>query len=136
MLTRFVRLGLEDADRRLCRLTASEALDDDAVMGVLASSAVVQWFRRVADTLSRVAGSSAALALGRSAFDHWTEEHSSSRRVAVGTALVTASLVYASFTAWQGTTLGWLWTIVPGLAGAIGALLIISGLPRATQATR
>lgn len=136
MLTRFVRLGLEDADRRLSRLTASDALDDDAVMGVLESSAVFQWCRRVADALSRAAKSSAALALGRSIFDHWTETHRESRRMALGTVLVTASVVYASFTEWQAATPGWLWTIVPGLAGAIGALLIISGLPRATKAPR
>jgi hypothetical protein len=131
-----VRHGLEDADERLGRLTVREPLDDRAVLDVLQSSIAAGLVLRAVDAARRASESSAVVALGRSVFGGWARAHWPSRRVALGTILAVSSAVYVALALWGATPPGWLWTIPPGFATAVAALLIASGFPHAAKAPR
>lgn len=115
--------GVQDAERRLARITAGGPSDDTRVASVVAESRIVGALGSALD-LGRASFESSVLVRKARAFEtRWRQLAASRRRVALGTMLFVAAVTHVGLAAWQGAPPGWLWMVPPALAAAVGALM-------------
>ena len=120
---RFLVGGLQDAEKRLARITAGGPFDDTRVVSVVEESLIVRTLGAALD-LGRATWESSALVRRALAFEtRWRQLASSRQRLAQGTVLLVAAVTHVGLTAWQGAPTGWLWMVPPALAIAVGALM-------------
>jgi hypothetical protein len=101
--------------------------DDEQVVALLASSALVRRADRAVQLTAKVIRSSAAADTLRRAAAAWSVGRSARRRFSIGLILVVASVVNVGLTTATGSVPGWLWMVIPGLAAAIGAVMMVFG---------
>ena len=123
-ITRFFRLGAQDADARLASRLAPRSFE--AVDRYLASSAVVRLVDRITYRLqewwftSQTGGAATAMR------DAWSAESWKARYQAIGAVLLSASLLHVTLTVIQGPRPGWFWLVIPGMAMAFSVLLLVA----------
>lgn len=124
MIRQFFRDGFSDAEQRLAGITLGAPADDPRVTQVITASRAVGAVGRVLGIVGAAAESSAFVAAGREAVERWRHLAPPAQRLAGGVTLMTAAAVHVSLTLWRGITPGWLWLILPGMAAAVGGLLL------------
>ena len=126
-LARFVRAGLDNADRRIsCRLPPA-ITDHPFVFDAIGAGVAAGWVARLAAIGRAACESSIALGALRSMQSTWCSAHWSARRRTLGLLLLTAVAVHGTLAMWGDRPAGWIWTIVPGLIAAIAVLLLMAG---------
>jgi hypothetical protein len=125
-LRTFIRQGLVDADRRLSRIFAARPVDDRWVVETIERSYLYRVVAAVGGTVARAAATSWSLRAVRAVVERWTATPSGERRRAAGVMLVVAVFTHVALRFWQGHEPGWLWTVLPSVAAAIGLLLIVT----------
>lgn len=95
-----------------------------AALAILESSFVVRLGGRVITAISQASGQSALLAPARTARAAWQAQPVAIKQRALGIALIAAAATYGALATWKQDPPGWVWMIVPGLAMAIGLVLI------------
>jgi hypothetical protein len=123
-LTRVVREGAREADRRVARwLSPAPSTETDRY---LASSWVVRRVDAACRTLwswwlhSR---SASLLSAGATA---WSTAERAVRVRAAGLTLVIAVIAHVAMMMAQGPRDGWVWLVLPATAGAIGVMLLVA----------
>lgn len=107
---------------------------DRRVAAVIESSAVFGLLDRSLGHVWRAAAGSVVAATATQAARVWTGLATGLRRLALGIMLLTAVAAHIVFTLVTLTPPGWLWLVLPGIAGALGLLLVVaSDLPRVTS---
>ena len=121
-ITRFLSLGMQDADRRIAAALTPRPLAP--VDRYLKESVIVRTIDRATERLQAwwlacdtrpVLWSVAATASGPS----WR-----TRYQGVATVVLIAVLVHVSLTLIQGPRPGWFWSLIPALAAALAVLLL------------
>lgn len=123
-LTRFVRQGAREADRRVAGWLSPKPLA--ATDRYLASSAIVQ---RVDGAFRKLAWwwvNSRSAALMAMAGNAWSHTDRSERVRGAGLSLLIATVVHVALMMVQGPRAGWVWLVVPATAGAIGVVLLVA----------
>ena len=134
-LWRFVRVGTGDAVRSLARLTDRVGPDEAGVAGVIESSATITAVARVLSHL-QVAAHTSVIAMAWSAqWTAWREQSPADRTRSTGVAFLAAAGVHLGLSLWRRPVAGWLWLVVPALAAAFGALMVVAPA-RAQSATK
>ncbi|MGE3492967.1 MAG: hypothetical protein AB7N29_23420 [Vicinamibacterales bacterium] len=106
---------------------------DRRVAAVIKASVVFGLFDRALGGVWRAASSSEVAATAAAAASAWRGLDAGVRRQAVGSMVIAAVAAHVLFTLLTQVPPGWLWLVAPGMAGAIGALLVLaSRLPGAT----
>ena len=123
-VTRFVREGAREADRSVAGWLSPKPLD--ATDRYLGSSAVVQRVDGAFRKLSWWWANSRSAALMATAGIALSQLAHSERVRGVGLALVVAAVVHVAMMMAQGPRAGWVWLVVPALAGAIGVMLLVA----------
>ena len=118
----FFSTGLRDIERRLPIFRPVTQEDRREVFSVVESSAVFRATDRIVSSLARTPESSVVVGLVR---DAWSALHPGQKRLALGLALLVASLVHAGLVLWHEAPPTWLWLIAPGLAVSAGLLLVV-----------
>lgn len=107
---------------------------DRRVAAVIESSAIVGLLDRSLDHIWRAASSSVVASMAPAAARAWTALDVRVRRVAVGTMLIVAVAAHLVLTLATQVPPGWIWLVLPGIAGAIGLLLVAApGLAGVTR---
>lgn len=125
-LWRFMSAGLDDAVRRLARLTARVAPDEARVVRLVEASAAVGAVDRVLGHLRTAARSSVIVGAIATRWDAWRSQPATDRTRGTGIALLTAAGFHLLLSLWQRPVAGWLWLIVPSLVAVIGALMALA----------
>jgi hypothetical protein len=126
-VSRFLREGLLDAERRVATLTSPQPVDDARVMAQVESSAAFAVVSRVVNYVARGYESSSFVARAdRMIGEWWLARSWRWRRFAGGVILVVAAVTYLGLYLLQQSPVGWLWFLVPALALVIGALSIVA----------
>ncbi|MDO8680089.1 MAG: hypothetical protein Q7R30_16315 [Acidobacteriota bacterium] len=102
---------------------------DDRVSVVLRDSVAVAWADRLIQRGCRAMERSVTRSYVTALGTWWQALPWAERRRAVGTTLMTAVIVHVGLAAWEGASPGWLWLILPGMAAAVGGLLIAASGP-------
>lgn len=103
------------------------------VAAVIKASVVFGVLDRALDRVWRSAASSSAASAATQLVSGWMNLDQAARRLALGTMLIAAVAAHLVWTLLTHVPPGWLWLVVPGLAAAIGLLLVAaSRLPGAT----
>ena len=123
-ITRFLKLGAQDADRRIASRLAPRSVE--AADRYLASSAVVRLVDRTTYRLQEWWFASQAGRAAAAMCDAWAAESWKARYHAIGALLVSASLLHVALTAIQVTRVGWFWLVIPVMAMAVGVLLLVA----------
>ena len=123
-LSRFIRFGAQDADRRMAAILAARpvAVADRH----LRSSVVVRtfdYFTRILRSLmaSSETGRAASAARGAWGRAGWPERYRT-----IGLVLIAAVGVHVAATVMRGPRPGWFWLIVPTLTFAFAFLLVMA----------
>ncbi len=123
-ITRFLRLGAQDADQRIASRLAPRSFE--AADRYLASSAVVRLVDRITRRLQDWWSASQTGRVAAAMRDAWSAESWQARYQAIGAVLVSASLVHVILTVTQAPRLGWFWLVIPVMAMAFGLLLLVA----------
>lgn len=99
---------------------------DRHVAAVIKSSVVFGLFDRALGLVWRAAAGSVVASAATQAAAAWTSVDRGSRRLALGTMLIVAVAAHVLWTLATQVPPGWLWLVVPGIAGAVGALLVLA----------
>jgi hypothetical protein len=123
---RFFRRGLSDIESRVHALTAPAATRDRRVLELVSASAIA---RRADGAILKVrdifaASRASSIALGGLA--GWRSLPWPHRRFSIGLALVTAAVVNIAATVAFQSVPGWMWSVIPVTAGAIGAVMMVT----------
>jgi hypothetical protein len=118
-LTRFLSLGMRDADRRVAAALAPPALEP--ADRALRDSAIVAAVDRATRLLQTWWTSSQAARLLASVGGDvpWFERYRE-----IGAIVITAVLVHVALTIVQGPRPGWFWMVVPATAAVFALLLL------------
>jgi hypothetical protein len=103
-----------------------EAPDDAELVAVFETSGVVRGIERVADAVSVAGRGSVVLTMVAAARREWLRQSAVDRTRRAGIALISAATVHLMLVLWQGPLPGWLWLVVPALAVAFGALMVVA----------
>jgi len=125
-LARLFQGGVREAERRLAWMSDRSGMDDTPVIRVLEGSLPVRWACGAATAVGAAARSSVALRTVRRAADVWTGLGATAERRLGGIMLLAAVATHVTMQLTQAVPPGWVWLILPGLAFAIGALLLLS----------
>jgi len=106
---------------------------DEHVVALLESSAIVRRADRAVQLAATEIRSSLVAATMRGAAAAWFAVTPAGRRFSIGLTLVVAALVNVVLTSVTGSIPGWLWMVIPGLAAAIGAVMMMSGAAARTE---
>jgi hypothetical protein len=109
------------------RLRQNSDSGDDQVVALLASSAFVRRADRAVQWATKVIQISAIAATSRHAAAEWWSIAPSRRRFSIGLTLAVAAFVNVVLTVATGSIPGWVWAVIPGLAAAVGAAMMLSG---------
>jgi hypothetical protein len=125
---RFISSGMEDADRRMRRMTRREP-EGEPLAGVLQQSAAV---RTVETLVARVAAARATSRLlpARAAAGHWPSRLT---RAQCGTALIVAALTHVALIAAAGDLVTWLALVLPAIVLSAGLMLLAAGAAGVTS---
>jgi hypothetical protein len=123
-ITRFFKLGAQDADQRIASGLAPRSFD--AADRYLASSAVVRLVDRTTHRLQEWWFASQAGRAATAMGDAWAAESWKARYQALGALLVSASLLHVALTAIEAPRVGWFWLVIPVMTLAFGALLLVA----------
>jgi len=134
-LKRFLAFGLDEWETRVARRLPLPVRDHPLAIAAVASSAIGQFFSRSVGLLGIAAESSVAARFMRSVSETWNNADARARHQSVGVALVVAVLVHVLLLWLRGLPPGWLWSIVPAITAAIGAVLMVLGQPRSPGAS-
>jgi hypothetical protein len=129
-LKKFLEVGLDEGETRFAPRLPLPVRDHPLAIAVIASSAIGRCLSGSVRLLTIAADSSVAGRLMRSVRDAWNNTHARARHQSVGVALVVATVVHVLLLWLRGLPPGWLWSIVPAITAAIGAVLILSGQQR------
>ena len=129
-LTRFVALGLRDADRRVATALAPPALEPTD--RYLRDGVVVSAIDRVTARLHAWWTASAAARLSRTLTETVTSEGRARRHQSVAVVVLTAIAVHVALTLLQGPRPGWLWLVIPSMA-AVFAWLALATASRSAR---
>jgi hypothetical protein len=132
-LARFVREGLDEADRRISRRLPPAVTDHPFVFDAIAAGVAAGWVARLAAIGRAACESSIALGALRSMQSTWRAAHWSARRRTLGLLLLTAVAVHGALAMWGDRPAGWIWAIVPGLIAAIAVLLLLASTSAAVR---
>ena len=100
---------------------------DEQVVALLESSALVRRADRAVQLAATEIRSSVVAATLRRVTAGWLAVTPAGRRFSIGLTRVVAALVNVVLTSVTGSIPGWLWTVIPGLAAAIGVVMMMSG---------
>jgi len=107
---------------------------DRRVVTVIKSSVLFGALHRALATVWRAADDSAIVAALSQRMGEWTGLDPSRQRLVVGTMLIVAVATHVILTLVTLTPPGWIWLVLPGIAGAFGVLLVaMPGLPGAAR---
>ena len=123
-ITRFLRLGAQDADQRIASRLAPRSFE--AADQYLASSAVVRLVDRITCRLQEWWSASHAWRAATGMRDAWSAESWKARYQAIGAVLVSASLLHFTLTVIHEPRPGWFWLVIPVMAMAFGLLLLVA----------
>ena len=123
-ITRFFRLGAQDADERLASRLAPRSFE--AADRYLASSAVVRLVDRITHRLQEWWLTSQTGRAATAMRDAWSAESWHDRYQAIGALLVSASLLHVTLTVIEAPRQGWFWLVIPLMAMAFGLLLLVA----------
>jgi hypothetical protein len=98
-----------------------------AVIAIVERSALARGGRRAMAFLGRAWRSSHAARTAGGMLGAWRSLPDSTRRTAIGVAIVTAVATHVAVTATHRIPPGWQWLVVPGIALAQGVVLIAAG---------
>jgi hypothetical protein len=131
-LTRFYRLGAEDADRRVAAALAPAPTT--AVDRYLEHSRLIKTIDRATRVLQDWWFASASCRLLSRVRDGVVAAPFGERYRALAFVLLIAVITHIALMVIQGTRAGWFWMIIPALAAAFAALLLAgSPPPRSTD---
>lgn len=120
-LSRFLSLGMSDADRRVAAsLTPRDWTRADEY---LKTSAIVRFVDRITQWMHDVAVSSVSGRWLLQASETFSQQDWRERYHQVGVILLTAVIVNLALTAWQGPRPGWFWAVIPMLAGVFAIVV-------------
>jgi EamA domain-containing membrane protein RarD len=129
-LSRFLDAGLADAERRIARRLPPPLTDHPWVANVVASGTVARGIARVIAAGRASLGSSRVVALLRPLAASWREADWAAQRRGLGVLLLTAVATHLVLVLASTTPRGWLWLILPGMASAVGLLLLAAASRR------
>ena len=123
--SRFVREGFLDAERRVARLTSSQPVDEPRVVALFEASAAFAFINRAVNHTVRAYESSTLITVAAGVIQRgWTARSWQSHRFSVGVVLVVATVTNVGLQLMQQSPVGWLWFLLPGMAGLLGGLSI------------
>jgi len=121
-LARFIKFGVEDADRRLAAALAP--VRDDAADRYLKASRFVTALDRATGLLRAWWLASAAARVQAAAHDSITSLSFSMRYQLLAYVLLIAVLSHVSLMLLQGPRPGWYWMVIPAMTAALAVLLL------------
>jgi len=122
-LSRFLREGVIDAERRVAALTSPQPVDEPRVVALVESSVAVGLVSRAVRNVARAYESSWLVAKVEGVVrEWWIARPWRWQRFAGGVILVVAALTYVGLYLLQQSPVGWLWFLVPALALIVGGL--------------
>ena len=107
-------------------------MNQNAILGIVRSSAIVGAVSRMLETAERAAQGSATRVVWSSMADAWRRFDRSLRLRSLGVALVTAVIVHLGLIAFRPVP-GWRAFVVPAIALAQGLLLILVSSTRSNH---
>ena len=110
--------------------------DDRRVLSVIESGVIVGRIDRALSRIWRGAGDSVAVSAATRWVAAWRGLGRSTQRFAAGLTLVVAVATHLLLAIATETPAGWLWLILPGLALAIGGLLLLASSDVGTSVGR
>ena len=122
MFDDFFTQGLRDAERRLPLLRPIRPSDQEAIVSIVRTSQFFRFVDRWVELMSRASANSVALNGLRGA---WIGIEAAQQRLIIGIGLLVAALVHVGLVWWHEAPPSWLWLILPALATALGALLVM-----------
>ena len=134
-LSRFLDGGLADAEQRIARRLPPPLTDHPWVAHVVASGIVARGIARVIAAGRASLGSSRVLARLRPLAASWQAADWASQRRGLGVLLLAAVATHLVLVLASTAPRGWLWLILPGIAAAVG-LLLLAAAPRRPAANR
>jgi hypothetical protein len=123
-LARFIKYGVEDADRRLAAALAP--VRDDTADRYLETSRFVMALERATGRLRDWWLASAAARIKTAAHDSVTCLSPATRYQLLACVLLIAVLSHVSLMLLQGPRPGWYWSVIPAMTAAF-ALLLLAG---------
>jgi hypothetical protein len=100
--------------------------DDERVKAAIESSRIVGWLDRVVAWVWTTAAASRSGAKIAAFVEWWRVLPQNLFRLGLGTLLVTAAAVHSVVMLTLGPRESWFWTLIPAIAAAAGATLIMS----------
>ena len=120
--TRFLTLGLEEADRRVARALAPPALDD--ADRYLAESTIVKTIDHGASRLTEWWTASQTSRSLRALDESFRRQSWAARYRSIAVVVIAAVATHLLLTMAQGPRPGWFWMVVPSLAAVFAAVLL------------
>lgn len=124
-LSRFFRLGMHDAEKRLAALTARAAVRDDVAVSIIQTSAAFAVCVSLQRRGARVVRGSHCVGCIQRWRAKWRAELPAARARALGWLLIVAATVHTGVNQTLGDVNGWLWLTVPGIAAVTGIVLLL-----------
>ena len=128
-MARFIKLGAQDADRRMAAALAPRSFA--ATDRYLLLSVVVRFADRLTRGIQELWSASVAGGTASAIHERWRQAGWLERYRALGLLLIVGAAVHIALAVTQGPRPGWFWLIVPALAAVFGAFLLL-----ASQSTR
>jgi len=121
-ITRFLRFGMDDADRRVAALLSPPELDctDRYLKGSAVVSAIDRMTCRPRAWWAESSGAQFAAAIGRM----FSQSSLNDRARDCGECLLTGVAAHVTLTILNGVRPGWFWIVIPAMAALFATLLL------------